>query len=304
MSSILITGGKGVVGSSLARQLRLKGHHVVVCDLKHSHEADFCRCDVADYRQIQQLFRGHEFDYVYHLAAEFGRWNGEDYYEKLWLTNAVGTKNLLTLQAEYGFRMIFTSSSEVYGDYHGTMAEEVMDRFEIKQLNDYAMSKWVNEMQIANARAMNGNQVLTVRLFNTYGPGEYYTPYRSAICIFVYRALCNMPYTVYRNHTRSSLYIDDCTEAMADLMDHFVDGAIYNLAGTQVHAMKEVSDLILSEVGKDDRLVRYLDQEAFTTRNKAADVAQAQAAFGFQPKMDLKQGIRRTVQWMREIYGV
>ncbi len=62
---------------------------------------------------------------VYHLAAEFGRRNGEDFYETMWRANAVGTKNLLTLQRSNRFRSIVFSSSEVYGDYDGIMEEDV-----------------------------------------------------------------------------------------------------------------------------------------------------------------------------------
>lgn len=70
----------------------------------------------------------HSCDYVYHLAAEYGRWNGEDYYENLWTTNVIGTKNILRLQEKYRFRQIFFSSCEVYGDYDGIMTEDVMDK--------------------------------------------------------------------------------------------------------------------------------------------------------------------------------
>ena len=107
------------------------------------------RCDISDYRQLSRVFEDlGPFDYVYNCAAEFGRWNGEDYYENLWRTNAIGTKNIIRLQEKFGFKLIHFSSSEVYGDYPNIMLESAMDDYEIKQLNDYAMSKWVNEMQI------------------------------------------------------------------------------------------------------------------------------------------------------------
>ena len=95
----------------------------------------------------------------------------------------MGTKNVLRMQEREGFQAVYFSSSEVYGDYAGTMSEEVMDRVEIKQLNDYAMSKSVNEMQVLNSAAQFKTQSVRVRLFNTYGPGEYYSPYRSVICL-------------------------------------------------------------------------------------------------------------------------
>jgi dTDP-glucose 4,6-dehydratase len=103
---------------------------------------------------VERLFSEHNFDYVYHAVAEYGRWNGEDYYENLWLTNAVGTRNFLKMQEKKRFRMIFFGSAEVYGDYDGVIREDVMDKVPIKQMDDYAISKWVNELQILNSMMM------------------------------------------------------------------------------------------------------------------------------------------------------
>jgi dTDP-glucose 4,6-dehydratase len=77
---------------------------------------------------------------VYHCAAEFGRWNGEDFYEMLWKTNAVGTKNIIRLQEQNKFRLIHFSSSEVYGDWPNLMVELLWINMR-SQLNDYAMTK-------------------------------------------------------------------------------------------------------------------------------------------------------------------
>ena len=95
---ILVTGGLGAVGSVLVRELRARGNDVWLCDLSHHHDAQYVRCDVGEFRQVERLLAQHDFDTVYHLAAEFGRNNGEDYYEKVWQTNAVGTKNILRMQ--------------------------------------------------------------------------------------------------------------------------------------------------------------------------------------------------------------
>ena len=89
---ILVTGGLGFIGLNLVPELRERGHEVWVCDLGHSEGPYYIRCDVTQYRQLERVFEEHHFDYVYHLAAEYGRWNGEDYYENLWLTNVVGPR--------------------------------------------------------------------------------------------------------------------------------------------------------------------------------------------------------------------
>ena len=110
---ILVTGGAGFIGTNLVKELKSRGHEVITIDLYHTDRDDYLRADVRNYRQLRRCFEGERFDYVYHLAAEYGRWNGEDYYENLWTTNVVGTKHVIRLQEELKLRMIFFSSAEV-----------------------------------------------------------------------------------------------------------------------------------------------------------------------------------------------
>jgi len=116
---ILVTGGAGFIGTNLVRELTKRGHEVVSVDLYNTDRDSYIRTDVRNYRQLERCFEKAKFDYVYHLAAEYGRWNGEDYYENLWTTNVIGTKHMIRLQEKLRFRMIFFSSAEVYGDYDG-----------------------------------------------------------------------------------------------------------------------------------------------------------------------------------------
>lgn len=299
---ILVTGGLGAVGTALVDVLEARSHDVWVCDLPHHFKEKYLRCNVSMYRQLEKIFEKHKFDVVYHLAAEFGRWNGEDFYETMWLANAVGTKNVLRLQTKYGFRHIFASSSEVYGDWEGIMSEDVMMKNAIRQMNDYAISKWVNELQIMNSADMDGTETVRVRLFNTYGPGERYSSYRSAICRFVFSALHDLPYKVYLGHHRTSTYISDCAQTLANISERFVAGEVYNIGGNDYHDMKAASDLVLKYAKKTDRLVSYKEGEPFTTRDKKVDISKAIRDLDHRPQVGLDEGISRTVDWMREIY--
>ena len=301
---ILVTGGLGAIGKPLSEELRRRGHEGWISDRAHSYEPNYLRCDIGEFHQVENVLTKMKFDYVYHLAAEFGRRNGEDFYETLWKTNAIGTKNVLRMQERLKFRMIFTSSSEVYGDYRGVMGEDVMDKEAIKQMNDYAMSKWVNEMQILNSADMFGTETVRLRLFNTYGPGEYYSEYRSAICVFIYRALHGLPYTVYTKHRRTSSYIDDTARTMANIVEKFKPGEVYNIAGSELHDMKRASDIILNYLGKDDSLVEYRDVQEATTLDKKVDVSKAVRDLGHQSTVSLEEGIPRTIDWQKEVYGI
>ena len=300
---ILVTGGLGAVGKPLWAELGRRGHEVWIADRTHSHEPSYLRCDIGEFHQVENVLTKMKFDYVYHLAAEFGRRNGEDFYETLWKTNAIGTKNIIRIQEQLKFKMIFASSSEVYGDYRGVMSEDVMGKEAIRQMNDYAMSKWVNEMQILNSADKFGTETVRVRLFNTYGPGEYYSEYRSAICVFIYRALHGLPYTVYTKHRRTSSYIDDTVRTLANITENFKRGEVYNIAGSELHDMKRASDIVLNYLGKDDILVEYRDVQEATTLEKKADVSKAVRDLNHQTTVSLEEGIPRTINWQKEVYG-
>ena len=299
---LLVTGGLGIVGRPLVAELERRGNEVWFCDLYQHHHSNYVRADVAKFRQLSQIFNDHTFDIVYHLAAEFGRHNGEDYYENLWITNAVGTKNILTLQNKHGFKTVFFSSSEVYGDYEGLMREEVLEQIAVRQLNDYAMTKWVGEMQVMNAEQMYNTETVRVRLFNVYGAGEYYSPYRSALCIFCYRALLGHSYKVHLGHHRTSLYIDDAVTTLCNITDNFRAGMVYNIGGTQYHDMRSVSDMVLEYLGRNDDLVEYVELEPWTTRDKKVDVTRALSDLKHDPKVSLEDGIARTIEWMKTVY--
>jgi dTDP-glucose 4,6-dehydratase len=258
---------------------------------------------VSEYRQVERLFENNKFDYVYHAAAEYGRWNGEDYYENLWNTNAVGTKNLLRLQEKKKFRMIFFGSAEVYGDYEGVMRESVMDKIPIKQMNDYAIAKWVNELQIMNSAAMFRTETVRVRLFNVYGPGEHYTPYRGWIPKFIHKALRNEPYTVFLGHKRTLEYVEDICRTLANIIDSFSAGEVYNLGGDEQFEIKYVSDLILKYLGKDDSKVTYHEAEPFTTKIKTPDSSKAKRDLGFELTVTAEEGMKNTVEWFKGQYS-
>ena len=313
---ILVTGSQGTIGSGLVNTLLEKGYTITGLGRRHSEnqygfslhsdslKPSYVRCDIGNYRQISRVFKEMgPFDYVYNCAAEFGRWNGEDYYESLWNTNAIGTKNIIRLQEKYNFKLIHFSSSEVYGDYPNIMAERVMDEYEIKQLNDYAMSKWVNEMQIRNSRIQYGTESVIVRIFNTYGPGEYYSPYRSVNCRFLYCALKGLNWTVFKGHSRTSTYLQDTVNTLSNIVENFKSGETYNIGGKDLHTIEELSEIIISITGADPSLAKYKESEVLTTKTKVVDISKSIKDLGHVNSVSLLDGIEMTAKWMRSNYN-
>jgi dTDP-glucose 4,6-dehydratase len=267
MARILVTGSKGTLGTPLLRELRRRGHEVWGCDLQHQADEQYIRADISSYRQLERVFE-QNYDFVYHLAAEFGRMNGEEYYDTLWQTNVVGTRNILEWQRKRGFKLIFASSSEIYGDKHADiLTEEIPLQASIIQQNDYAVTKWVNEIQCMNFEKRFGLPIVRLRFFNAYGPGEYYHHYRSVVCLFCYRALHDLPYTVYKDYHRVFMYIDDFIPTLANVLENFVPGEVYNIGGREYRSVE------------------------------------ARRAFGHDPKVVLEDGAVRTIEWMRRVYA-
>tara|TARA_Y100000590_G_scaffold159063_1_gene182467 strand:- start:1247 stop:2188 length:942 start_codon:yes stop_codon:yes gene_type:complete len=306
--TILVTGGAGNIGTNLCNELRSRGYKVIACDLYNTERDDYVRCDVRSYRQLEFVFDEFgPFDYVYHLAAEYGRWNGEAYYENLWQTNNVGTKHVLRLQEKLDFNLIFFSSCEVYGDYDGLMNEDVMSENKIKdtyQMNDYAITKWAGELMCLNSTAMFGTKIVRVRPLNCYGPYEHYTPYRGFIPKFIYHALNNKPYVVYKGHKRIIDFVEDSCRTFANIVENFIPGEVYNVGGRVEWEkdIKEYSDIVLTVTGKSESLVEYREAEAFTTKIKTVDFSKAIKDLNHDPIIEPEDGIRKTAEWMKKIY--
>lgn len=297
--SILVTGSEGTVGKPLSILLEQKGSKVIKVDRFHSSTPSFVRADISNYRQIEAVFNQFpDIEFVYNLAAEFGRWNGEDFYEDVWNSNVIGLKNIIRLQSRFRFKLIHFSSSEVYGNWTNTMSESVLEENAVLQLNDYALSKWCNEVQIKNSASFDNCETVIVRLFNTYGPGEHYHPYRSAICKFIWQALQNKEITLYQNHYRSNTFIDDCINSLASITENFKSGRVYNIGNSDLQPMSKVVDLVLKHTGSQSK-IKILDSEPHTTHTKIVDNSLAKLELNHTDKVDLEEGIIRTINWMK-----
>lgn len=298
---IAITGHLGTIGAPLTKALLAEGHEVLGIDSRHSEHG--VRADISQYRQLQEAMRKFDAEVVYHLAAEFGRHNGEDFTEQLWMNNVIGTKNMLRLQAERGFRMVFASSSEVYGESSKEILTEADIASHPGQLtNDYATSKWVNEGQIENARKRWGTETMVLRFFNAYGPGEYYHAYRSVVCLFAYRALKGLPYDVYDGYHRVFQYVDDLIDTLVRAKDNFSQSTI-NVGGVEYRSVDDMHRIVSDVVGvsPERNTVRHLAIDEHNIVNKRPDITLAKTLLKHSPLIELEDGIVRTVDWMRSV---
>lgn len=306
MSRILVTGSAGTLGTRLVTELRARGHEVTGADLRHWPGE--IRTDIAENCQVKRLFDKVMPQVCFHLAGEFGRINSDHYAEQLWRTNCLGTRNMIDVCIQADTRLIFASSSEAYGDLatrtKEPLIEEILDAAVPNFHNEYALTKWTNEQQVQIAQDNHGLKATILRFFNVYGPGEYYSDYRSVVCLFIYRALKGLPITVYSETRRSFLYIDDWVKAVANVLD--VPDDTFNIASTRSVTMKDLAYMVFSEAGKAPdpvtSKITWLDIEPHNVRDKVANVDKAAKMLKLTDAVSLEEGIRRTVSWMRKTY--
>ncbi len=300
---VLVTGSLGVIGSQLVPELESRGHQVFGCDLRHCdrEESEYMRADVGDYRQLERVFTEFCPDAVYHLAAEFGRHNGERNFEQVFNSNYLGTRNVLEMCRQAEARLIFSSSSEIYGTCEEeVLSEDLSDRIPLWQPNEYALSKWANEVQIVNFTRRHDTDAVRLRFFNAYGPGETYHPYRSVIALFCHRALNNIPWTVYEGYHRTFMWHGDFIPTLANVLEQGESGNVYNIGGEDYRSVAEASDLILDHTGADPDLVTYLSEDTHNVKSKRPDNTRARQDLDHLPSMTIDTGIPLTLDWMRD----
>ncbi len=324
---ILITGSEGVLGSNLKAELDDRGHDVYGCDLVHSSDSHVMRADIVERRQVDRVFEWSRPDVVYHFAAEFGRMNGQDYYEQLWKTNCIGTRNVIEACIKSKAKMVFASSSEAYGmaDDYAPKGEDFqeswLDKYAPQFHNEYALTKYTNERQITMAARNERLDAIILRFFNAYGPGEHYSPYRSVVCLFTYRLLKGLPITVYKNYYRTHMYINDWCQGVANITDfhtlntlafnrYWQGGGgtewvpVFNIGGEEYESVEALKDKIVNLIGGTNSQITYLEAEKANVISKKPDNSLAKLWLGHNPTTKLDQGLPPTIEWIREEYGL
>ena len=222
MQKILVTGGAGFIGSSIAEKLAAdKNNFVVIIDdlttgsitkIPESPHGNvkFIKCDVNDWRDVSGIMYSQAFDYVFHYAALVGVIRTLENPVKV-LSDLSGIKNLLTFSKNSGVkRVYFSSSSEVYGEsFHFPQHEETTP---LNSRLPYAIVKNASEAYLKAFQQEYGLEYTIFRFFNTYGPRQTKD---FVVSKFIAKALKNQPIELYGDgsQTRTFCYIDDNVDA-------------------------------------------------------------------------------------------
>ena len=121
-------------------------------------------------------------------------------------------------------------------------------------------------------------------------------------CKFCYHALKNLPIIVYKEHYRSSTYVDDCVRTLANIVGNFIPGRIYNIGSDQYHNIETLADIIWDYTKASKELISYKESEFLTTKVKKVDIGLSLKELNHRATISLEEGVKRTIDWMRDYY--
>lgn len=309
MTSILITGGAGFIGSSLADALVRSGRYEVVLadnlltgsilNVPQHKNCRYVHCDVNDFNSIAEVMRGQPFEFVFHYAAVVGvkRTLSQPL---LVLGDLIGIKNVLDLSRETSVkRFFYSSSSEVYGE-----PVELPQHEETTPLNSrlpYAVVKNAGESFCRAYQQEYGLNYTIFRFFNTYGPKQSED---FVISKFLSAALENRPITIYGNglQTRTFCYIDDNANcAMKIMEDDLMLNSVINIGNDEEITMLDLAQKIIS-ITKSESAIEFLPalKEGDMTRRKP-DISKMRRILN-RPLKPLEVGLSETLTAFRQRY--
>jgi nucleoside-diphosphate-sugar epimerase len=319
MSEVLVTGAAGFLGSNLSRVLLEGGHAVRAVDnlsqstmlnveplLGHPRFA-FAREDVRDEASMRRLAEGASV--LVHLAAfkipRYG--NALD----TLLVNTRGTESLLKAAAAAGARLVFASTSDVYGKNPRLPFAETHDlhlgETSVKRWA-YATSKILDEHLCFAYQQERGVPVTILRFFGSYGPGQNRTWWGGPQSVFIDAALRGQPMDVHGDgqQTRSFTYVDDTVDGIVRAMfSERAVGEIFNVGNTRPVTIQALAELVWRLAGTGEPKIRRVSYQAFgryeDVRARVPEIGKAREVLGLEPRVGLEEGLRLTIAWQRAV---
>lgn len=311
MKKILVTGGAGFLGSHLCDRLVNQGHHVLCVDNYFTgskknieHLLDFKNFEIKRQDVCFPLYV--EVDEIYNLACPASPY----FYQKdpiqTTKTSILGAYNLLGLAKRTGAKILQASTSEVYGDptvhpqpegYWGNVNP-------IGIRSCYDEGKRAAETLFMDYYRQHDTDIRIIRIFNTYGPRMAQNDGR-VVSNFVVQALQGKDITIYGTgeQTRSFCYVDDLIDGMMSFMmlnkEDSITGPI-NLGNPNEFTMNELAEKVIQLTGTDSKILKKPLPED-DPKQRQPDITFAKRVLNWEPKIQLEDGLRQTIDYFRRI---
>lgn len=309
---LLITGGAGFIGSNFINYMLPRHPEIEVINLdkltyaanlanlrgvEDSPRYHFIHGDICDPAAVAKAF-AYGITHVIHFAAESHVDRSIAGPSVFMQTNVIGTQVLLDAALAHGVDMfIQISTDEIYGsiDPPGRFTESSL----LAPNNPYAASKAGAEMVARSYWRTYGLPVVITRCSNNYGPNQH--P-EKLIPLTITKALRNEPIPVYGDglNVRDWLHVEDHCRAIELVLQHAEPGKVYNIGGISLKTNLEVVRAILKLLGKDESLIRFVQDRPGHDRRYALDSNKIKSKLGWRPRISFDQGLKMTIDWYKQ----
>jgi nucleoside-diphosphate-sugar epimerase len=299
MARIIVTGGSGFLGRHLLRALRDAGHQIVKnIDLRDNPEFPTVIADVQDAQRMKQEIK--DADAVFHLAALIEAGESVKFPQKFVDYNISATVSVLEAMKENKVPIIgFSSSAAIYGE---PVRTPILEDDRTLPINPYGMTKLAMEALAASYVATAGMTGIALRYFNLYGPEEQHQPETHAIPRFIHQINNGQDVTVWGQgeHLRDFIYISDVVNAHLTALDlaqrepnkyHYM-----NISTNKPNSVAEVISILEELIGKKANR-KFFPPRPGDPLVLTADATKAKQVMGWEAKVELREGLQKTVEY-------
>ena len=306
--NIVITGGSGFVGSYLCEKLINDGHKIIVIDnlltgskenindLLDNENFSFIEHDVQDHIEIED-----KVDYVLHFASAASPKAYTEHPVNTLKAGSVGTINTLGLAKKHSAEYLLASTSEVYGDpLISPQNEEYWGNVNPNgERSMYDEAKRFAEAAVATYSRSYGLKTKIVRIFNTYGPRMQLNDGR-VVTNFIVQALRNENITIYGDgtQTRSFSYVEDTVAGIISLMNS-TEYDVFNIGNPNEMTVGQLAEKIIKLTDSTSE-IKYLELPNDDPKQRKPDITKAKTKLNWEPKVNLDEGLAKTITWVEE----
>ena len=306
--NIVITGGSGFVGSYLCEKLINDGHKIIVIDnlltgstenindLLDNENFLFLEHDVQDHIEIED-----KVDYVLHFASAASPKAYTEHPVNTLKAGSVGTINTLGLAKKHSAEYLLASTSEVYGDpLISPQNEEYWGNVNPNgERSMYDEAKRFAEAAVATYSRSYGLKTKIVRIFNTYGPRMQLNDGR-VVTNFIVQALRNENITIYGDgtQTRSFSYVEDTVAGIISLMNS-TEYDVFNIGNPNEMTVGKLAEKIIKLTDSTSE-IKYLELPNDDPKQRKPDITKAKTKLNWEPKVNLDEGLAKTITWVEE----
>ena len=295
-----VTGGAGFVGNNIVKLLINKGHEVIVIDNLHTgklknlegvlEKIKFYKIDIRDKNELEKILN--DVDGIFHEAAltivQESFVKQDEYFD----VNVKGTENIFEIAKKYNIKVVFASSSSIYGDSKEVPINENSSK---NPINPYGETKLQDEI-LAKKYSNQGVKIIGLRYFNIFGKGQTGS-YAGVITKFLKNIELKKPLIIYGqgNQIRDFIHVKDIAEANFTIMTSDIGQGFFNIGTGKANSINELASIMI-KISNHKEGISYLEPLNGDVKESKADTSLTIKTFNWNYLIDLEEGLKTLIE--------